>query len=194
MGKLDSMLKPCFCGGKRTIECKTHTAGMGEGYTNWEMTCDKCHGLWTLSADNFYGSTPHTELEDIKIWNDMVTEAAEEMVELKIKYDKAMIHTLVEENEKLKADNKILAENCLKDLLALAIMDVPHGICITEGKEVDTVKPLSPAHKMCKDCAKSKILNDGFEGYGLVCSRFGRMAVNPDFYCADFEKQGEKND
>ncbi len=31
--------------------------------------------------------------------------------------DKAMVHTLVEENEKLKADNKILAENCLKDLI-----------------------------------------------------------------------------
>lgn len=65
--------------------------------------------------------------------------------------------------------------------------------CIAEGKEVDTIKPLSPTHKMCKDCARSKILNDNFEGYSLVCSRFGRMAVNPDFYCADFEKRGKNN-
>lgn len=90
MGELDYMLKPCFCSGKRTIEYKTHTAGMGEGYANWEMKCDKCHGLWTLSADNFYGSIPHTQMEAIKIWNDMVAEAANEMVELKIKYDNAM--------------------------------------------------------------------------------------------------------
>lgn len=46
-------------------------------------------------------------------------------------------------------------------------------------------------HGICKDCTKSKILND-FEGYSIVCSRFGRMAVNPDFYCADFEKQGNE--
>ena len=45
----------------------------------------------------------------------------------------------------------------------------------------------------CKDCAKSKILND-FEGYSIVCSRFGRMAVNPNFYCADFEKRGNENE
>ena len=77
MTDLSFILKPCFCGGKRTIEYKTHTAGMGECYANWEMKCDKCHGLWTLSADNFYGSTPHTQGEAIKIWNDMVTETAE---------------------------------------------------------------------------------------------------------------------
>lgn len=47
-------------------------------------------------------------------------------------------------------------------------------------------------HGICKDCTKSKILND-FEGYSIVCSRFGRMAVNPDFYCADFEKRGDEN-
>lgn len=47
-------------------------------------------------------------------------------------------------------------------------------------------------HGMCKDCTKSKVLND-FEGYSIVCSRFGRMAVNPDFYCADFEKGGSEN-
>ena len=45
-------------------------------------------------------------------------------------------------------------------------------------------------HGMCKDCTKSKILN-GFKGYSIVCSRFGRMAVNPDFYCADFENKEE---
>lgn len=45
-------------------------------------------------------------------------------------------------------------------------------------------------HGICKDCTKSKILND-FEGYSIVCSRFGRMAVNPDFYCADFESENK---
>lgn len=53
--------------------------------------------------------------------------------------------------------------------------------------------PVTPTHSMCKDCTKSKILN-GFEGYSIVCSRFGRMAVNPDFYCADFEKRGSENE
>ena len=73
MGKLDYMLKPCFCGGKRTIECNTHSGGMCGWYNNWEMRCDKCHGLWMLHADNYYyGSTPYTELEAIDIWNDMV--------------------------------------------------------------------------------------------------------------------------
>jgi hypothetical protein len=109
--------------------------------------------------------------------------------------DKAMIHTLVEENEKLKADNKILAENCLKDLINC------HSSIIKEqqpsNEDVQRVvdyllKPVTPTHRMCKDCTKSKILN-GFEGYSIVCSRFGRMAVNPDFYCADFEKGGSEN-
>lgn len=45
-------------------------------------------------------------------------------------------------------------------------------------------------HGICKDCTKSKILNN-FEGYSIVCSRFGRMAVNPDFYCADFESENK---
>lgn len=62
--------------------------------------------------------------------------------------------------------------------LAIAIKDVP---------------PVTPTHRMCKDCTKSKILN-GFEGYSIVCSRFGRMAVNPDFYCANFEKRGNENE
>lgn len=47
-------------------------------------------------------------------------------------------------------------------------------------------------HGTCKDCAKSKTLNE-FEGNNLVCTRLGRMAVNPDFYCADYEKRGNEN-
>lgn len=65
-------LKPCFCGGHRTIKLNTHSAGMGECYENWEMHCSKCDGLWTLSADNFYGATPHSRAEAINIWNAMV--------------------------------------------------------------------------------------------------------------------------
>lgn len=57
---------------------------------------------------------------------------------------------------------------------------------------VDSLPPVKPTHGTCKDCTKSKVLND-FEGYSIVCSRFGRMAVNPDFYCADFEKGGSEN-
>lgn len=57
---------------------------------------------------------------------------------------------------------------------------------------IQSLPPVTPTHRMCKDCTKSKILN-GFEGYSIVCSRFGRMAVNPDFYCADFEKGGSEN-
>ena len=98
------MLKPCFCGGKRTIEYKTHTAGMGEGYANWEMRCDKCHGLWTLSADNFYGSTPYTQSEAIKIWNDMVTESEDEDVECKVL-----------EFDKVSRDGTIISKDAFKD-------------------------------------------------------------------------------
>ena len=53
--------------------------------------------------------------------------------------------------------------------------------------KLQTLPPVTPTHGMCKDCARSKKLND-FEGHSIVCSRFGRMAVNPDFYCADYEK------
>lgn len=73
-------LKRCFCGGIRTIKLNTHTVGMGECYTDWEMTCNKCHGLWTLSADNFYGSKPHTKIEAISIWNDMVKDKEEKWI------------------------------------------------------------------------------------------------------------------
>jgi len=59
-------------------------------------------------------------------------------------------------------------------------------------KRIQSMPLVTPTHRMCKDCTKSKILN-GFEGYSIVCSRFGRMAVNPDFYCADFEKGGSEN-
>lgn len=171
MTDLSFMLKPCFCGGKRTIEYKTHTAGMGEGYANWEMRCDKCHGLWTLSADNFYGSTPYTQGEVIKIWNDMVTESADEMGAIRM--------TNAEK---------------FKDVFGIDFWENIRNGNLESGRWADEEYKLLEFDKIsrdgtCKDCAKSKISNDDFEGYGLVCSRFGRMAVNPDF-----EKRGEKND
>lgn len=58
---------------------------------------------------------------------------------------------------------------------------------------IRALPPVAPTHGTCKDCTKSKILND-FKGHSIVCSRFGRMAVNPDFYCADFEKRGDSDD
>ena len=57
--------------------------------------------------------------------------------------------------------------------------------------KIKALPPVTLTHGMCKDCTKSKILN-GFEGYSIVCSRFGRMAVNPDFFCANFEKRDKE--
>lgn len=70
---LDDTLRPCWCGGKRSIRCISEGTGMDGCYTDWIVECEDCHAKWNLPADNFYGRKPMTKVEVIEKMNKLVS-------------------------------------------------------------------------------------------------------------------------
>lgn len=93
----------------------------------------------------------------------------------------------------LKPKSKPTSQDCVSRASVKELFQEGCVMGMYDFLGIDDLPPVTPTNRMCKDCTKSKILN-GFEGYSIVCSRFGRMAVNPDFYCADFKKRGSENE
>lgn len=75
---LDDTLKPCWCGGKRSIRRVTEGAGMDGCYVDWVVDCEGCGARWCRPADNFYGRKPMTKVEVIEEMNKLVSIKEEE--------------------------------------------------------------------------------------------------------------------
>lgn len=119
--------------------------------------------------------------------------------------DKAMIHTLIKENDSLKSEIGRLrqalerqpCEDCVSRAEVLKQMKEWRDYEFVKmtnpyhylEKRIQSMPPVKPTHGTCKDCRWLTTDEDG----NYYCKQTWDFD-SLDFYCADFEKRGGEND